>query len=66
MSTDAPDLDRTMVIVTGAGRSGTSSMAGALKQLGVLVPQPEVQANKANPRGHFEPRCLSWTPALRR
>lgn len=58
MSTDAPVHDRTLVIVTGAGRSGTSSMAGALKQLGFHVPQPEVQANKANPRGHFEPRWV--------
>ena len=59
MSADAPaQTGRSMVIVTGAGRSGTSSMAGALAKLGFHVPLPEVQANAANPRGHFEPRWV--------
>ncbi|WP_137119576.1 sulfotransferase family protein [Segeticoccus rhizosphaerae] len=60
MSNDTPGGGdrRTMVIVTGAGRSGTSSVAGALKQLGFHVPLPEVQGNQANPRGHFEPRWV--------
>lgn len=47
-----------VIIVTGAGRSGTSTVAGTLSQLGFHVPQPEVQGNKANPRGHFEPRWV--------
>ena len=46
---------RTLVVVSGAGRSGTSTMAGALKMLGLHVPQPEIPPNDANPRGYFEP-----------
>ncbi len=46
---------RTLVVVSGAGRSGTSTMAGALKMLGLHVPQPEIPPNEANPRGYFEP-----------
>jgi hypothetical protein len=34
---------RRVVFVVGAERSGTSVMAGALQQLGMHVPQPEVQ-----------------------
>lgn len=45
-----------LVIVTGSGRSGTSTVAGSLKKLGVYVPQPEIDANEANPRGYFEPK----------
>jgi len=45
-----------LVIVTGSGRSGTSTAAGALKKLGLYVPQPEIDANDANPRGYFEPK----------
>ena len=30
-----------LVLVSGSGRSGTSSLAGALKRLGLHVPQPE-------------------------
>ncbi len=44
-----------LVIVTGSGRSGTSSVAGALKRLGLHVPQPEVPADEKNPRGYYEP-----------
>jgi hypothetical protein len=47
-----------LVLVVGSGRSGTSSMAGTLKHLGLRVPQPEVQANQVNPQGFFEPRWL--------
>src|SRR4051794_28785752 len=49
---------RKLVIVTGSGRSGTSTVAGALKKLGSYVPQPELKPNEANPRGYFEPL---WT-----
>jgi hypothetical protein len=41
--------------VTGSGRSGTSSVAGTLKRLGLHVPQPEVEADESNPRGYYEP-----------
>lgn len=47
-----------LVIVTGAGRTGTSTMAGTLKMLGAAIPQPEVPPSAANPRGHFEPRWV--------
>lgn len=47
---------RRLVIVSGAGRSGTSTAAGSLKYLGYVVPPPELPANAANPRGYFEPR----------
>ena len=44
-----------LVLVTGSGRSGTSSVAGTLKRLGLHVPQPEVPADEKNPRGYYEP-----------
>jgi hypothetical protein len=50
-----------LVIVTGSGRSGTSTVAGTLKMLGSYVPQPEIAPNEANPRGYFEPK---WTVAF--
>ena len=49
---------RTLVIVTGSGRSGTSTVTGSLKMLGSYIPQPEIPPNEANPRGYFEPK---WT-----
>ncbi len=49
---------RKLVIVTGSGRSGTSTVTGSLKMLGCYIPQPEIPANEANPRGYFEP---TWT-----
>ena len=44
-----------LVLVTGSGRSGTSSVAGTLKRLGLHIPQPEVEADERNPRGYYEP-----------
>ena len=44
-----------LVIVTGSGRSGTSSVAGTLKRLGFHIPQPEVAADERNPLGYYEP-----------
>jgi hypothetical protein len=44
-----------LVIVTGSGRSGTSSVAGTLKRLGLHIPQPEVATDERNPRGYYEP-----------
>jgi hypothetical protein len=49
-------MTRTLLLVTGAGRSGTSTMAGALHHLGVHVPGPHLQANASNPRGFYESR----------
>lgn len=51
-----PDNPR-LVLVTGAGRSGTSTIAGALSRLGFHVPQPVLQPNESNPRGFYE---SSW------
>jgi hypothetical protein len=45
-----------LVLVTGAGRSGTSTMAGALHLLGHHLPRPVLQANDSNPKGFFESR----------
>ena len=47
-----------LVLVSGSGRSGTSSLAGALKRLGLHVPQPEVPASETNPRGFYEPQWV--------
>ena len=49
------------VLITGSGRSGTSSVAGTLKRLGLHIPQPEVEADEKNPRGYYEP---AWLAAL--
>ena len=49
---------RSMVFVAGSGRSGTSTMAGVLRQLGLYVPQPEVVADNTNPLGFGEPQWV--------
>ncbi|MEO9322591.1 sulfotransferase family protein [Nocardioides sp. C4-1] len=49
---------RRVVFVAGSGRSGTSTMAGALRTLGMHVPQPEVQADDTNPKGFGEPQWV--------
>ncbi len=48
-----------VLVVTGSGRSGTSSAAGTLKRFGFHVPQPEVEADERNPRGYYEPLWVS-------
>jgi hypothetical protein len=53
-ATESPRL----VLVTGSGRSGTSTIAGVLKYLGLRIPQPEVPGNRSNPKGHFEPKWV--------
>ena len=45
---------RTLVLVAGSGRSGTSLCGGILQRLGFHVPQPEVPADATNPRGFAE------------
>ncbi|MCY7395637.1 MAG: sulfotransferase family protein [Nocardioides sp.] len=47
---------RRVVFVVGSGRSGTSTMAVALRTLGLHVPQPEVPADDTNPKGFGEPQ----------
>jgi hypothetical protein len=48
------DDARSLVVVAGSGRSGTSLFSGILQRLGYLVPQPEVPADETNPRGFAE------------
>ena len=50
--------DRQLVLVVGVGRSGTSLLSGILGQLGLHIPQPEVNADSTNPRGFGEPRWV--------
>ena len=45
-----PDgVPRKVLLVAGAGRSGTSTMAGIASKLGMHVPLPEVPADASNP-----------------
>ena len=53
-----PTSTTPLVLVSGSGRSGTSSLAGTLKRLGLHVPQPEVEASETNPRGFYEPQWV--------
>ncbi|GAA4362415.1 sulfotransferase family protein [Nocardioides caricicola] len=52
------DYPRTVLFVAGAGRSGTSTMAGLMQILGLHVPQPEVVADESNPKGFGEPQWV--------
>jgi hypothetical protein len=45
---------RSLVLVAGSGRSGTSLFSGILQRLGYYVPQPEVPPDSTNPRGFAE------------
>lgn len=45
-----------LVLITGTGRSGTSTMSGTLHHLGLSVPGPYIGANETNPKGFFESR----------
>lgn len=47
---------RSLLVVAGSGRSGTSVFSGIVHRLGQLVPQPEVAADRNNPRGFGEPQ----------
>ena len=58
MPETAPDTRVRLVVVTGSGRSGTSTVAGTLKRLGLYVPQPEMPADESNPRGFYEPQWV--------
>ncbi|MEP9363744.1 sulfotransferase [Nocardioides sp. CN2-186] len=55
MPESAPATRGRLLVVTGSGRSGTSTVAGTLKRLGLYVPQPEMPADERNPRGFYEP-----------
>lgn len=45
---------RSLVLVAGSGRSGTSVFSGILQRLGFHVPTPEVTPDATNPRGFAE------------
>ncbi len=45
---------RRIVFVAGSGRSGTSTVSGALQLLGLRVPTPEVPPDESNPKGFAE------------
>jgi hypothetical protein len=49
---------RRLVLVAGTGRSGTSTLVGVLRRLGLHVPQPEVGSDPTNPRGFGEPQWV--------
>lgn len=53
-----PSSSRHVVFVAGAGRSGTSTMSGLLRILGMHVPQPEIVADETNPKGFGEPQWV--------
>jgi hypothetical protein len=55
---DSATYPRKVLFVAGAGRSGTSTMAGLMRILGLHVPQPEVDADETNPKGFGEPRWV--------
>ena len=56
--TDPATYPRKVLFVAGAGRSGTSTMAGLMRIMGLHVPQPEVVADDTNPKGFGEPRWV--------
>ena len=56
--TDPTTYPRKVLFVAGAGRSGTSTMAGLMRLMGLHVPQPEVVADETNPKGFGEPRWV--------
>jgi hypothetical protein len=50
-----------LVLITGTGRSGTSTMSGTFDQLGLHVPGPYLGANESNPKGFFESKwAVRW------
>ena len=59
---EEPNSNR-IVIVVGPGRSGTSTIAGALAKSGLEVPGRAIKGNRANPSGFYEPR---WVVNLHR
>ncbi len=58
-TSESPSPDggrRSLLLVAGSGRSGTSLFTGLTSRLGFHIPQPEIKANEANPHGHGEPK----------
>ena len=55
---DAECLNKTLVVVLGMHRSGTSSAAGALARLGAAAPKHMIAPNADNERGFWESRVI--------
>jgi len=53
-----PASKRSLVLVVGSGRSGTSTLSGLLQRLGFHVPQPEVPPDPSNPKGFAESKWV--------
>lgn len=51
-------MPRTLLLVVGPGRSGTSLFSAICQRLGCNIPQPEVTANETNPKGFGEPQWV--------
>src|SRR5690606_23323138 len=58
LSTSPDEVQRKLLFVGGAGRSGTSTLAGIVSRLGMHVPLPEVPPDDSNPRGFSEPQWV--------
>ena len=56
MPPTASNRRRHLLLVAGAGRSGTSLVTGLVGRLGFHIPVPEVTADDSNPKGFGEPR----------
>jgi hypothetical protein len=57
-SAPAAASPRSLLLVVGSGRSGTSTFSGVLQRLGYHVPQPEVTPDSSNPRGFAESKWV--------
>jgi hypothetical protein len=57
-SRDVESLDKTVVVVLGMHRSGTSSAAGTLVRLGAAAPQHLIAPDAGNERGFWESRVI--------
>ena len=58
MSDTSGPTRRSLVLVVGSGRSGTSLFSELLHRLGYHVPEPQVEADPSNPRGFAESRWV--------
>lgn len=50
--------DKTVVLVLGMHRSGTSAVAASLEQLGVVMGRSLLHGDKWNPKGYFEEKQI--------
>jgi hypothetical protein len=54
-----PDSKRTVVVILGCHRSGTSALAGTLGLLGGTLPAKLLKPNYSNEKGYFEPQEIA-------